>query len=81
VETALFDAQLKVLAHFVAVENLAGAQSDVLFAAQGTFGVYHVHGDPLWLDQVSLWIDGTRSRFTRGIQPGASCDQRCRIAR
>jgi hypothetical protein len=38
VKTVIFDAQLKVLAHFVAVENLACAQSDILFAAQGPLG-------------------------------------------
>ena len=46
-----------------------------------TIGVHHVHGNALWLDQVALWIDGSRGRFTRGIQPGPLCDQRCRVAR
>src|SRR5580658_9521159 len=38
VKTVFFDAQLKVLPHFVTVENLARAQSDVLLAAQGSSG-------------------------------------------
>src|SRR5580658_7883206 len=37
-KTVVFDAQLKVLSHFVTVENLARAQSDVLLAAQGPSG-------------------------------------------
>jgi len=45
VKTVLFDAQLKVLAQLVAVENLAGAQSDVVFAAQRPPGAPGGDGD------------------------------------
>ncbi len=38
-----------MLAHFVAVENLACAQSDVLFAAQRTLGTLGGGGDLLQL--------------------------------
>src|SRR5688572_8160819 len=37
-KAVVFDAQLKVLAHFVTVENLASADADVLLAAERTFG-------------------------------------------
>jgi hypothetical protein len=38
-----------VLAHFVTVENLAGTHSDILFAAQRTFGTLGGRGDLLQL--------------------------------
>ena len=65
---------------FAAVVFAAGS-SRAARRQLATIGVHHVHGNALRLDQVALWIDGSRGRFTRGIQPGPLCDQRCRVAR
>ncbi len=65
---------------FAAVVFAAGS-SRAARRQLATIGVHHVHGNALWLDQVALWIDGSRGRFTCGIQPGPLCDQRCRVAR
>src|SRR5450432_2131326 len=45
----LFDAQLKVFAHFVTIENLTRAQPDIVLAAERTFGAPGGHGDLLQL--------------------------------
>jgi membrane protease YdiL (CAAX protease family) len=39
-----------------------------------------LNGNPLRLDQVALWVDRSRGRFTCGLQPGPLCDLRCRVA-
>jgi len=49
VKTVVFDAQLKVLAHFVAVENLACAHPDILLTAKRALGAPSGSGDFLQL--------------------------------
>src|SRR5688572_10553184 len=48
-KAVVFDAQLKVLAHFVTVENLAGAEPDILLAPERALGALGGSGNLLQL--------------------------------